>query len=166
MKSNINLDNIKVVVFDFDNTLAIHKDEDYAKKRAESEDTYFSYYSNAYLYPNIFYDEIEPCIRSNTLYNLIKILRSKNIKMYCLSGMKSSFHFNAKKHFISKQYGDDIELITVGNQELKVVGVKIIQKINNCKLDEILFIDDLKRTIKYLNDFGIKAINVNDIFVS
>ena len=31
----INLNNIKVAIFDFDDTLAIHKDKDYVKKRNE-----------------------------------------------------------------------------------------------------------------------------------
>ena len=34
---------------------------------------------------------------------------------------------------------------------------------NNCSLDETIFIDDYKDTINYLNDNGIKTIDVNDI---
>lgn len=34
---NINLDNIKVVIFDFDDTLAIHKDKAFSIHRRESE---------------------------------------------------------------------------------------------------------------------------------
>ena len=30
---DINLDNIKLVIFDFDDTLAIHKNKDFAKNR-------------------------------------------------------------------------------------------------------------------------------------
>lgn len=44
----INLNNIKVVIFDFDDTLAIHNDKDFSKKRRESEDKYLNYYLNAY----------------------------------------------------------------------------------------------------------------------
>ena len=50
----INLDNIKVVIFDFDDTLAIHKNKDYSKHRSESEDKYISYYYNAYQNPQNF----------------------------------------------------------------------------------------------------------------
>ena len=39
-------ENIKVVIFDFDDTLAIHKDKDYLKHRNESEDRRLSYYLN------------------------------------------------------------------------------------------------------------------------
>ncbi len=160
---NINLDNIKVVIFDFDDTLAVHKDKDFCKHRRESEDKYLGYYLNAYQKPNNFYEDIETCIKSKVLYDFIIDLRKKGIKMYCLSGMKFSFHLKAKQSFINKYYGDDIEVISTASQELKVDGVKIIQKLNNCKLEEILFIDDRKDVIELLSRNGINSIFVNDI---
>ena len=155
---NINLDNIKVVIFDFDDTLAIHKDKDFCKHRRESEDKYLGYYLNAYKNPDIFYEDIEPCIRSEILYNFIIKLRNKKIKMYCLSGMKFSFHLKAKQAFINKHYGNDIEVISFATQELKIDGVKIIQRFENCNIDEILFIDDRQDVIDLLNNNGIKSI--------
>lgn len=163
MKNNLYLDNIKVVIFDFDGTLAIHRDKDFVKHRNETEDKRLNYYSNAYQNPNSFFEDIELCDKSETLYNLIEELRNKNIKMYCLSGMKFSFHFNAKKNFISKNYGNDIELISVGTQQLKLDGIKIISKVNGCNLNEVLFIEDLEDTVNYLRNNGVNAINVNDI---
>lgn len=163
MKNNLILDNIKVVIFDFDGTLAIHEDKDFVKHRNESEDKRLTYYLNAYQNSNNFYEEIEPCHKSEIIYNLIEKLRNKNIKMYCLSGMKFSFHFKAKQDFINKQYGNDIELISVGTQQLKLDGIKIISKANNCNLDEILFIEDIEDTINYLKSNGVNAININEI---
>ena len=160
---NLNLENIKVVIFDYDDTLAIHKDKDFCKHRRESEDKYLGYYLNAYQNPNNFYENIEACTKSDVLYDFIIALRSKGIKMYCLSGMKFSFHLNAKQSFINKYYGDDIEVISTASQELKVDGVKIIQKLNNCRLDEILFIDDRKDVVELLNKSGINSILANDI---
>lgn len=160
---NINLENIKIVIFDFDDTLAIHKDKDYSKHRTESEEKRLGYYLNAYKNPDTFYEDIEPCVRSELLYNFINDLRNKNIKMYCLSGMKFSFHLKAKQNFINKHYGNDIEVISASTQELKLDGVKIIQKFNNCNLEEILFIDDRDDVINLLNSNGIKSILVKDI---
>lgn len=160
---NINIDDIKIVIFDFDGTLAIHKDKDFDIHRNESEDKKLGYYLNAYQNPNTFYEEIEPCIRSEALYNFINKLRDKKIKMYCLSGMKFSFHFKAKQSFINKHYGSYIELVSASSQQLKLDGIKIIQKANNCNLNEILFIEDLEDTINYLNSNGVRTVNVNDI---
>lgn len=160
---NIDLENIKVVIFDFDDTLAIHKDKDFCKHRKESEDKYLGYYLNAYKNSNTFYEDIEPCIKSEALYNFIIELRNRKIKMYCLSGMKFSFHLKAKQAFINNHYGNDIEIISVASQELKVDGVKIIQKFENCKLEEILFIDDRQDVVNFLKKNGINSILVNDI---
>lgn len=160
---NIDLNNIKVAIFDFDDTLAIHKDKDFTKHRNKSEESFSNWYYNAYKNPDIFYEEIEPCIKSEILYKFINNLRNKKIKMYCLSGMKFSFHLKAKQTFIDKYYGKDIEAISTSLQELKIKGVKIIGKINNCKLDEILFIDDNADVITQLEENGVKAILVDNI---
>ena len=160
---DVNLNNIKLVIFDFDETLAIHKDSEFTKHRSETEESFINWYYNAYTGPECFYDEIEPCVKSEVLYNLVSDLRSRNIKMYCLSGMKFSFHLKAKQAFINKYYGKDIEVISTSLQELKLKGVKILQKINNCNLNEILFIDDKSDVVEFLNQHGIKAINVENI---
>ena len=83
--------------------------------------------------------------------------------MYCLSGMKFSFHLKSKQNFINKHYGDDIEVISASTQELKLDGVKIIKRLNNCNLEEILFIDDRSDVIDLLNANGINSILVKDI---
>ena len=127
-----NLTNIKVAIFDFDNTLAIHKDVDYIKHRNENEDKLLNYYLNAYLKHENFYEIIEPCDISEEIFKLINILRKNNVKLYCVSGMKFSFHLKAKEYFVHKYYGNDIEVISTRNQELKIDATKIISKINNC----------------------------------
>ncbi len=160
---NINLENIKIVIFDFDNTLAMHKDKDFIIHRESSEDNYLGYYLNAYQNPENFYDDIEVCEKSDVLYSLVGELRKRNIKMYCMSAMKFSFHLKAKQNFVNKHYGDDIEVISVASWERKVLGVKIIQRFNKCKLDEILFIDDSQDVINSLRENGIKAILVDDV---
>ena len=159
----INLDNIKVAIFDFDDTLAIHKDKNYIEHRNENEENLLNYYLSAYLNPNYFYDSIEPCDISKSIFKLITILRKNNVKLYCVSGMKFSFHFKAKENFVHKYYGNDIEMISAKNQELKVEAAKIISKINNCNLNEILFIDDIVKNINTFNKIGINALLPDDI---
>lgn len=83
--------------------------------------------------------------------------------MYCISGMKFSFHLKAKQNFVNKNYGNDIEVISASTQELKLEGVKIIQRLNSCNLEEILFIGDRQCVIELLNKNGVKAILASDI---
>lgn len=77
--------------------------------------------------------------------------------------MKFSFHLKAKEHFVHKYYGNDIEVISTRNQELKVDAVKIISKVNNCNLNEILFVDDIEENIINFNKVGIYALLPDDI---
>ena len=154
----INLSNIKVAIFDFDDTLAIHKDKDYQKHRNESEEKLQNYYLNAYLTPEKFYEIIEPCNMSESILKLINILRKNNVKIYCVSGMKFSFHLRAKEYFVHKYYGNDIEVISTRNQQLKIDAAKIISKVNNCNLNEILFVDDIEENIIDFDKIGINAL--------
>lgn len=159
----IDLSKIKVAIFDFDDTLAIHKDRDFNKHRNETEDNLLNYYLNAYLNPQSFYETIEPCYILSSLQNLIKIFETKGIKMYCVSGMKFSFHLKAKEHFIHKYYSDNIEVISTRTQQLKCDAAKIIGRINECNLNEILFVDDNKDNIIRLNNIGIQALLPEEI---
>ena len=77
--------------------------------------------------------------------------------------MKFSFHLKAKEYFVHKYYGNDIEVISTRNQELKVNAAKIISKVNNCNLNEILFVDDIEENIINFNKMGINAILSNDV---
>lgn len=159
----IDIDNIKVAIFDFDDTLAIHKDKNYLKRRYENEDNYLNYYLKAYLNPNCFYETIEPCDISASIYKLINILKNKGVKIYCVSGMKYSFHLKAKEHFVHKYYDENIEVFTAGTQELKCNAIKIIQRINNCSLNEMLFVDDIKENIVMFNNMGIHALLPSEV---
>ena len=159
----ISLSNIKVAIFDFDNTLAIHKDVDYLKHRNKSEEKLLNYYLNAYLKPEKFYEIVEPCDMSEPIFRLINILRKNNVKLYCVSGMKFSFHLKAKEYFVHKYYGNDIEVISTKNQELKIDASKIISKVNGCNLNEILFVDDIEKNVINFNRIGINAILPNDV---
>ena len=159
----INLSNIKVAIFDFDDTLAIHKDKDYQKHRNESEEKLQNYYLNAYLTPEKFYEIIEPCNISESILKLINILRKNNVKIYCVSGMKFSFHLRAKEYFVHKYYGNDIEVISTRNQQLKRDAAKIISKANNCNLNEVLFVDDIEENIINFDKIGINALLPGDV---
>lgn len=159
----INLNKIKVAIFDFDDTLAIHKDGKYLKHRNENKEKLLSYYLNAYLKPEKFYETVEPCDMSEPIFRLINILRKNNVKLYCVSGMKFSFHLKAKEYFIHKYYGNDIELISTSDQKTKIDASKIISKINKCNLNEILFVDDIEKNVVNFNRIGINAILPLDV---
>ena len=157
------LTKIKVAIFDFDDTLAIHRDKDYTEKRNKDYNVFLDFYKNAYLNPNDFYEKIEVCDMLDYMYKFIDILRKQGTKLYVLSGMKFSFQFKAKENFVHKYYGNDIEVIMAKSQKMKVDGVNVIQRINNCKLDEILFVDELEENIDRYKKLGINAMTPDDV---
>lgn len=159
----IDLCKIKVVMFDFDDTLAIHKDKDYIKHRNQNEDHFLNYYANAYLNPKFFYETIEPCSILESLQKFIKTCEANDIKMYCVTGARFSFHLKAKQSFVHKYYSHRIEVISAGSQELKCDAVKIIARINNCRLDEMLFIDDIEDNMIRFKNMGIYALLPEEI---
>lgn len=152
----MNLKNIKLAIFDFDDTLAIHKDKDYVEHRTELGEN--NYFRRAFENPDTFYETIEPCDVSKDMINLISYLRLHNVKMYCLSGMRMSLHAEAKQHFINENYGNDIKLVSASTQEYKVDVVKILQESIGCKSDEVLFVDDLQKVVSLMKEQGYVAL--------
>lgn len=75
LENKIDIDKIKVAIFDFDDTLAIHQDKNYTKHR--NENNFLNYYVNAYLYPDSFFETIEPCTICPTLKNWIDFFEKK-----------------------------------------------------------------------------------------
>lgn len=155
------LNDIKLAIFDFDDTLAIHNDKKYREHREKLGKN--NYYKNAFEHPDIFYDKIEPCEISENIRNLICYLGLHNVKMFCLSGMHMSLHYDAKQTFINKNYGKDIKLLSACTQERKIDVVKILQESFHCKPHEILFIDDVQMVVDLMKQQGYMAILEKDV---
>ena len=153
------LENIKLAMFDFDDTLAFHKDRDYRGHRKNDN----SYFIEAYKYPEEFYEKIQPCVAPESMKNLVEYLRKNNIPMYCVSGMRFSIHFKAKEKFVHKHYGKDIKLISASSQERKIDVVDILKQIHQCSNENILFVDDNEKIIDKMKDIGIFAITPDDV---
>lgn len=145
---------IKLAIFDFDDTLAVYKDKSYFNHRNE-EDTF---YLDAYLYPDIFYDEIAGAYPPEEMKSIVALCKLNKISMYCLSGMRFTLHLEAKKQFIKKHYGENVEVIATSSQERKIDVVKVLKQIHHCDFNEILFIDDFYDNIQRMKALGIHAI--------
>ncbi len=155
------LQNIKVAIFDFDNTLAIHRNGNYVEDRKSDEDGYFL---EAYENPQNFFETIEPCTENTDMKNLVSYCRNENIPMFCVTGMKFSLHMPAKAAFIKKHYGDDIELIVSAGQEHKPDVVRILMRHFGITPEQVLFVDDMQTTLDILNhDTGIVGVHLSEV---
>lgn len=146
----------RLAIFDFDDTMALHKDRDYVKHRKETGES--EYYRKAFEHPYTFYEIMEPCDESEELKNLIGYFRIHNVKMYCLSAMRMSLHARAKQFFINHHYGEDIELLSVSSQDGKVEAVKILQEIHGCEPCEVLYIDDVPEIVTMMQQHGYVSV--------
>ena len=155
----MNLKNIKVAIFDFDDTLAFHIDREYIKHRKNKN----IYWINAYKNPDIFYEKLEPCIAPKQMKDLINYCRNNRIKMYCLSAMRFSLHLKAKEIFIKNNYGNDIEFFSVSSQGRKIDVVNLMCEVHNCKYENVLFIDDMEDNIQNMKRLGICALTPDDV---
>ena len=155
--NNFSLTRAKLAVFDFDDTLAIHKNKDWTEDRGND------YYIQAHLNPDGFYETIEPCAPCKNLQRIVQFCRANDIPTYCLSGMRFSLHFKAKEAFINNHYGSDVKLLSCGTQALKADMLQMLEKIHNCNAGEILFVDDLSENIAQLSSLGYWAVNINDV---
>lgn len=157
------IENIKVAVFDFDETLAKHINPNYQNERRKNDDNFTAFYVESYIHPDTFYDKVEQCIAPVKMQALVKELRNKGVKLYLLTGMPFSFNFQAKAAFTHKHYGDDIECLSTMNQEHKIDALKVIMKLNGCKREEILFVDDMPENIKRINAAGFIGLLSQDV---
>ena len=148
------LRNIKLAIFDFDNTLAKYKNNVF-DHRNENEGTY---YINAYLYPDSFYDGFASAYPPDEMKKLVDCCMTKGIPLYCITGMRFTLHLEAKKSFIKNYYGDAIEVIATANQERKKDVVILLKRIYQCEFNEILFVDDYYDNIMMMKQIGVKAI--------
>ena len=153
-KETVILKTIKLVVFDFDDTLAKHADSLYTEHRGNGD----KYFMQAHQAPDTFYDDIEVCHPDSSLKNIVGYCRLNNIPMYCISKMRFSLHMEAKKQFVKKHYGDDIEFVMASSQEMKNDVLRILCKEHNVEPYEVLFIDDFKENVQRAKEAGYKAI--------
>lgn len=156
-KAVISLNNIKLAVFDFDDTLAVHSDREYAQNRTDS------YYEQAYTNPEIFYNKIQICTAPISMSNLVGYCRIHNIKMMVLSKMRFSLHLEAKKRFVEEHYGKDIEFHLASTNAQKIETMKIFSKVYGADYNEILYVDDLLENVSMAREIGITAILPADV---
>ncbi len=156
-ENRIHLVNIQLAIFDFDDTLALHKDPAY------SYDKKPDYYIQAYSSPEIFYETIEPCDVNNEIKKVIIRCRDNGIPMFCCSAMKFSLHAKTKQNFINNHYGNDIGFIIASTQENKDDVLETMAKAKRIERSRILFIDDDMENIKRIREKGFSAIHVSEV---
>lgn len=146
---------IKLAIFDFDNTLAIYDMQEPHPDEYTGDS--IEWYKEALLNPERFYEEYDPRKTSDKLQEIIACLRENGAKMFCVSHMQNTLNFTAKQSYVQNHYGSDIDLIATCSAEQKVEVVRILCRAFDCQPNEVIVFDDLQETVETMLQHGYNA---------
>lgn len=144
---------IKLICFDFDDTLAVHKACNIRK-----EDKYRTAFLN---YPDCYKDAISP----KAFKIFINKCNEQGVNMYLLSWMYDSLNLQLKESFCVERYGDMFKgkSICSATIEQKIVVMQKLSEALNIKPSEILLIDDLCLTREKAFEAGFRTMSPMEI---
>ena len=145
----IDLDRVKLAIFDFDDTLAIRTDH-----RAFTADQVKCYHKNVVSGDITVWDS---CIVSDAMHDFITMCVNKGIRTGLMSATESYIHMTLKHDWVLLKYGVDMENFCVGRIEHKASMLEYIAQANNLSNNEILLIDDLYSTLASASNLGFQC---------
>ena len=140
----IELEKVRVVFFDFDDTLcihSIHKDLDYKVIKSA---TY-----------RIF-DKIG-CRVNKQMFNFIKQLKRSNIEMHLISATGDKDRVALKLEWVLKRYGVDMIDSCVEHHVDKITKIKEYCGSQGLNYNEALYIDDMYQNLDSATNIGIQT---------
>lgn len=144
----IKLQDIKLVLFDFDNTLCLHT------KYTNNEDIEQAYDINILLEDK---DPWENCLVSSHLKQFMELCVERNIKIGLISATASSKHAVKKQNWVAEKYGFLPENYCVSSAENKIRMMRAITVTDEIDKSQILLVDDLFFTLEDAANAGFMA---------
>lgn len=155
----MNLDNIKCVVFDFDNTIAIH-----VKERRSNPLNLPYWYDEM----NQLFTYTSPWKESRVLdymQDFIDELNAKGVVLAICSATEIAPLANAKVEWARKQCGVDFMNLCCGTPESKVTMLDVLSHGFKYKHNEVLIVDDRAGTLEDAVKNGYQVANPSDIYL-
>lgn len=144
----INFEQLKFVLFDFDETLCIHTNHVSWDKEDQLK------YESSLILGEYTWKNSRP---NNHMLNFMNICKESNIKMGFISHVDSYTQAKEKFKWIRNAYGLELENFCVGKREYKVETLKAISKAYNLPVHSILIVDDLYITLEEAANSGFQA---------
>lgn len=141
------LENLKMVCFDFDDTLCIHS------KRVD-EGT-FKYLCSMHA-DNDYWKDSEVDLQ---LKLFMDYLHAQGIKMCLIGGVDSFKESERKIKWVKENYGYCLENYCVCSQEQKIVELKVLAKVNRLHENQIAIIDDMYPNLEKAESEGFVALS-------
>lgn len=153
--------NNKLAFFDFDRTLVAHN---YSKEfMAARHEGYMMecYWALTALKEEHAKDRPLPCMQW-----FAKKLYEEGYGLYCLTHEIFSLHANIKQEQLKLFYPDTpMTYLEVDKPEHKIDMIKAVAMAEDCPLSDIIFVDDMQKTVAAAFHEGIDARHLSDIVV-
>lgn len=142
----INLDKLKIALFDFDDTLCVHSDH----CRPEDKDAVIGKIING----SYFWQDCEP----NALMGaFMHMCMDKGITLGLISATRSYQQMTAKVKWVTEKYGVKLTNFCVGNSDVKINMMTSIAKAYELSNDNILIVDDRYKIITDAAEMGFQS---------
>lgn len=144
----IDFNSIKVVAWDFDDTLCIHKRHDNVtvselEYRTGVTSNGKKWWNNSY--------------KNETIEEFMKMCSKANMRQVLVSGCANSFVANAKVDWVQENYGVVLENFCVCSQKEKLMTLMAIAESMDLRYEEILIVDDYWMVLESLANEGFQA---------
>lgn len=144
----IDVKKIKIILWDFDDTLCFHSDHTSALDEFDTE-----YNVGALLGKDVYYT----CSMNYTIKRFIDYAKRENKRQGLISGVDCFIHAKNKENWVIEHYGIELENYCVGSQEMKLGMLIAIAEAFNYAHDEILLVDDVWDNLERAADNGFQS---------
>lgn len=140
------VDDLKVVCFDFDDTLCIHSER--------VDKGMFKYLCSMHA-DNDYWKDSEANLQ---LKLFMDYLHAQGTKMCLIGGVDSFKEAERKIKWVKENYGYLLENYCVSSQEQKIIELKVLAKVNRLHENQIAIIDDLYPNLEKAESEGFVAL--------
>lgn len=144
----ISLDKVKLILWDFDDTLCFHSWHGSAKDEFDTE------YNVGVLSGK---DVYSTCQSNSFIKTFIQSAKESGIRQGLISGTTSYIHMRNKENWVREHYDIGLENYCVCSQDMKLGMMLALAQANNFKHDEILIVDDFWNVLERACDNGFQA---------
>ena len=150
------LENLEMVLFDFDDTLCIHS---HRSDSYEELMEYLSYIHSGETFPKS-WNKSKPNLQ---LKKFMDYLAYKNIPMGLISGVRDCKAAERKIEWVKENYGYSLENYCVSSQEQKMIELSTIAEVNGFHESQIALVDDYYENLGNAEKMGFTTFSPMEI---
>lgn len=150
----IDIEKVRIAVFDFDDTLCIHTKH----SKYETIPNYIQRcISGEFPWDHVYNDGSKACIPSTVMRKFINMLKLNNVKLFMCSATSMSLIGGLKTEWSSREYNCEFKDVSVNSWEQKVSILRHLAEINHYDSDRILIVDDYFNVLDYSGAEGFQT---------